>query len=150
MSSNVIVATHELAVSDDRRSRMPKVLDQVLAYGLCTLLIFGVLAFGAVEEWSAFTFEAGAAALFLIWAGKQLALGNVGLSKNPLYLPAILFFVLILAQIVLGTSAYSYVTRHAALQYVSYGIVLLIASECVRAEDARKIFALVMTVFGAM
>jgi len=150
MSSNVIVAGHEPTVSDDGRSNTPKVLDQVLTFALCALLIFGVLAFGAVEAWSTFAFEAGATALFLIWTGKQLALGNVGLSKNPLYLPAILFFVLILAQIVLRTSAYSYVTRYEALQYVSYGIVLLIAAECVRAEDARKIFALVMTVFGAM
>ena len=150
MSSNLIVGPNELKVLNSERSRTPRILDQVLVFGLCALLIFGVLAFGAVEEWSAFTFEAGAAALFLIWAGKQLALGSVGLSKSPLYLPVVLFFVLILAQIVLRTSAYSYVTRHAALQYVSYGIVLLIASECVRAEDARKIFALVMTVFGAM
>ncbi len=150
MSSNVIVATRELEVSDDRRSRTPKILDQVLTYGLCALLIFGVLAFGAVEEWSTFAFEAGAAALFLIWAGKQLAVRNVGLSKNPLYLPAIIFFVLILAQILLRTSAYTYVTRYEALQYVSYGIVLLIAAECVRANDTRRIFALVMTLFGCL
>src|SRR3989475_10616573 len=150
MSSNVIVARHEPTVSDDGRRDTPKVLDQVLTFALCALLIFGVLAFGAVESWSTFAFEAGATALFLIWAGKQLALGNVGLSKNPLYLPAILFFVLILAQIVLRRSAYSYVTRYETLKYVSYGIVLLIAAECVRAEDARKIFALVMTVFGAL
>ena len=150
MSSNVIVARHEPTVSDDGRRNTPKVLDQVLTFALCALLIFGVLAFGAVEAWSTFAFEAGATALFLIWAGKQLALGNVGLSKNPLYLPAILFFVLILAQIVLRRSAYSYVTRYEALQYVSYGIVLLIAAECVRANDTRRIFALVMTLFGCL
>src|SRR5207245_5655707 len=95
-------------------------------------------------------FEDAATALFLIWAGNELAVRNVGLSKTPLYLPAILFFVLILAQIVLRTSAYSYVTRYEALQYVSYGIVLLIAAECVRAQDTRRIFALVMTVFGCL
>ena len=36
------------------------------------------------------------------------------------------------------------------LQYVSYGIVLLIAAECVREEDARKKFALALIVFGAL
>jgi len=150
MSSNIIVDPHELTVLVDRRSRTRRILDHVLIFGLCALLIFGVLAFGAVEEWSTFAFEAGAATLFLIWAIKQLVSRNVELSKNPLYPPAFLFFVLILAQIVLRRSAYSYVTQYEALKYVSYGIVLLIAAECVKAEDARKIFALVMTVFGAM
>src|SRR6267143_6356282 len=103
MSSNLIVGPNELKVLNSERSRTPRILDQVLVFGLCALLIFGVLAFGAVEEWSTFAFEAGAAALFLIWVGKQLAVRNVELSKTPLYLPAILFFVLILAQIVLRT-----------------------------------------------
>ena len=121
----------------------------VLVLGLCCLLIFAVLAFGAVDEWSTFAFEAGAAVLFLVWAGKQLVSGQVKLSKNPLYLPALLFFGLILAQIALRLSAYGYVTKYEALQYVSYGIVLLIGAECVREEGTRKIFALVMIVFGA-
>lgn len=144
-----MVDSNVLTVLEDRRSIMPRILDRVLVFGLCVLLIFGVLAFGAVEEWSTFAFEAGAAALFLVWAGKQIVSRKVGLSNNPLYPPAFLFFAFILAQIVLRTSAYSYVTRYEALKYVSYAIVLLIAAECVRTEDARKIFALVMTVFGA-
>ena len=109
-----------------------------------------MLAFGAVDEWSTFTFEAGAAALFLLWAAKQLVSEQVKLSKNPLYLPIFLFFGLILAQIALRRSAYGYVTKYETLQYVSYGIVLLIAAECVREEDTRKLFAQVMSVFGAL
>ena len=149
MSPKVLVDSYQRTVLNSGRDNAPRILDQGLIFGLCALLIFGVLAFGAVEEWSTFAFEAGAATLFLIWVGQQLVSRNVGLSKNPLYPPAFLFFVLILAQIFLHRSAYSYVTRYEALKYVSYGIVLLIAAECVRAEDARKIFALVMTVFGA-
>jgi O-antigen ligase len=113
-------------------------------------LIFAVLAFGAVDEWSTFTFEAGAAALVLIWAGRQFVSKQVTLSKNPLYPPTFIFFGLILVQIGLRTSAYGYVTKYEALQYVSYGIVLLIAAECVREEDTRRIFALVMILFGAL
>jgi hypothetical protein len=60
-----------------------------------------------------------------------------------------LFFGLILAQVALRRSAYGYVTEYEALQYVSYGIVLLIGAECVREEEARKIFAFVMIFFGA-
>ena len=130
-------------------AREPAKLQQVLVVGLCVLLIFAVLAFGAVNEWSTFAFEAGAAVLFLVWVGQQLVSRQVTLSKNPLYLPAFLFFGLVLAQVALRESAYEYVTKYEALQYVAYGIVLLIGSECVREERARKIFALVMIVFGA-
>jgi O-antigen ligase len=144
---------HDAADSSNlehRRDRPPGILRWVLVLSLCALLIFAVLAFGAVDEWSTFTFEAGAVALFLIWAGKQLVSRQVKLSKNPLYLPTFLFFGLILVQIALRRSAYGYVTKYEALQYVSYGIVLLIAAECVREEDTRRIFALAMIVFGAL
>ena len=128
----------------------PGILRWVLALSLCALLIFAVLAFGAVDEWSTFTLEAGAAALFLVWAGKQLISKRLKLSKNPLYLPTLLFLGLILAQIALRWSAYRYVTKYEALQYVAYGILLLIAAECVRHEDTRRVFALIMIVFGGL
>ena len=102
------------------------------------------------KTWSTFTFEAGAAALFLVWVGKQFVSRQVVLSKNPLYPPALFFFGLILAQVALRRSAYGYVTKYEVLRYVSYGIVLLIASECVRDEDVRKKFALALIVFGAL
>src|SRR5712691_6539802 len=150
MPPSVIVQTKRFPRFEGRCAEQRGILDHVLVLGLCTLLIFAVLAFGTVEEWSIFAFEAGAAALFLVWIGRQLASRQVKLSKNPLYLPASLFFGLVLVQIVLHKSAYLYVTEYAALRYVSYGIVLLIGAECVRSEDARKKFALLMIVFGAL
>src|SRR2546426_1408649 len=136
MSTNVSVDVSAMVSADGQRGKAPGILDWVLVFGLCTLLIFAILAFGAVEEWSTFGLEAGAAALFLIWVGKQLVSGQVNLSKDPLYLPALLFFGLVFAQIALRISAYSYATQYEALQYVCYGIVLLIAAECVRDEEA--------------
>jgi O-antigen ligase len=150
MSSHMVADPTTSVELRSRRGREPGVLGWALVLGLCALLIFAVLAFGAVEEWSTFAFKVGAAVLFLVWAGKQFASGQVKLSKNPLYPPALFFWGLILAQIVLRRSAYAYVTKYEALQYVSFGIVLLIAAECVREEDARKIFALVMVIFGAL
>jgi O-antigen ligase len=61
-----------------------------------------------------------------------------------------LFFVLILGQLGLRISAYGYVTKYEMLKYVSYGIVLLIAAECVRDEGARKKFAFTLIGFGAL
>jgi O-antigen ligase len=108
------------------------------------------LAFGAVDEWSTFTFEAGAAILFLVWAAQQVVSGQVTLSKNPLYLPAALFFVLILGQILLRTTAYNYVTRYETMRYFAYGIVMLVAAECVRGEEVRKKVALGLLAFGTV
>lgn len=150
MSANVSTAASELTGVVGQKNQAPGILDRVLVFGLCTVLIFAIMAFGAVEEWSSFGLEAGAVALLLVWVGKQLVSGQLKVSKNPLYLPALLFFGLIFVQLVIHRSAYSYVTRYEALQYVSYGIVLLIAAECVRDEDARKKFILVFTLFGAL
>jgi O-antigen ligase len=148
IASYVVVDTAD-SISLER-GRESGILRWVIVLGLCALLIFAVLAFGAVEEWSTFAFEAGAAILFLVWAGRQVVSGQVSLSKNPLYLPALLFFLLLLAQVGLRTSAYGYVTRYEVLQYVSYGIILLIAAECVREEDARQKFAMVLILFGVL
>src|ERR1035437_7378944 len=149
ISSYAIVDTTDSIDQKRRHGREPGILQWVLVLGLCILLIFAVLAVGAVDEWSTFAFEAGAAVLFLVWAGKQLVSKELKVSQNPLYPPAFLFFGLILAQIVMRRSAYSYITKYEALQYVSYGIVLLVGAECVREESARKIFAFVMIAFGA-
>jgi len=149
MSSRAFTDTTDSIDHERGQGYEPGILQWALVLGLCILLIFAVLAFGAVEEWSTFAFEVGAAVLFLMWAGKQSVSRRVTLAKNPLYPPALFFFVLILAQIALGRSAYGYMTKYETLQYVSYGIVLLIAVECVREEDARKKFALVLIVFGA-
>jgi O-antigen ligase len=149
ISSYTIVDTTDPIHRARRHAREPEIMEWVLVLGLCSLLIFAVLAFGAVDEWSTFVFEAGAAVLFLVWAGNQVVSRQVKLSKNPLHLPALLFFGLILAQVALRRSAYGYVTEYEALQYISYGIVLLIGAECVKEEEARKIFAFVMIFFGA-
>ena len=68
ISSYAIVDTTHSIRRARRQAREPEIVQWVLVLGLCSLLIFAVLAFGAVDEWSTFVFEAGAAALFLVWA----------------------------------------------------------------------------------
>ena len=150
LSYVIVDTTLDHADKGHGHERAPRVLQSVLVLGLFVVLAFGVLAFGAVDEWSTFAFEAGAGALFLVWAGKQVVSKQLELSKSPLYPPALLFFALIVVQLASRTSAYSYITKYELLQYVSYGIVLLVAAECVRDEDARKQFAFALIVFGAI
>ena len=150
ISSYLVVDTTDSIGLGRRSAHAPGILQWAFVLGLCSVLIFAILAFGAVEEWSTFIFEAGAAVLFLVWAGKQLVSRQLTLSRNPLYPPALFFFVLLLAQIALRTSAYSYVTKYGALQYFSYGMVLLIAAECFRDESDRKNLAIALIVFGVL
>ena len=130
ISSYEIRETSEAIDPQHPRGGELGMLQWALVLGLCALLMFAVLAFGAVEEWSTFAFETGAAVLFLVWAAEQLVARQMTLSKNALYLPALLFFGLVLAQVAMRLSAYGYITKYEALQYVSYGIVLLIGAEC--------------------
>jgi O-antigen ligase len=150
ISSYVIVDRTDSFDLERGRDRKSTVMQWVLVLGLCSVLIFAILAFGAVEEWSTFIFEVGAAVLFLVWAGEQLVSRNVKLSRNPLYVPSLLFFGLLLVQISLHTSAYGYVTKYGAFQYLSYGILLLTAAESVREEKDRRNFALALIIFGAL
>ena len=43
----------------------------MIFYGVFGLLLFGPLAFGAVEPWSIFVLEAGAALLLMLWIIRQ-------------------------------------------------------------------------------
>lgn len=146
----VIVDTASKRERDVPRLRFADIPSRLLVPGLFLLLGFGVLAFGGVYEWSRFVFQIWAGTLLLIWVGQQILSGRVTLSKNPLYLPALLFFVLILAQILVNISAYRYVSEYEALRYVSYGIVLLIAAECVRGETVRKKTIAWLIAFGTI
>jgi O-antigen ligase len=146
--SGTFVETSQVKVGRLRRGERG-FLEIALVIFLCGTLIFAVLAFGAVDDRSTFAFESATAALFLLWMAKQIVRGQLEFSRNPLYRPALVFFGIIAAQLVFRQSAYWYVTKHEALRYVSYGIVFLVAAECVVQEKARRMFALVMGTFGA-
>src|SRR5579862_3225926 len=106
-------------------SKLP--LESILLYGTFGLLLFGPLAFGAVEPWSIFILETGALVLLLTWLGKQVLAGEVKVRWNPAYLPMGAFAVLILAQLVLRRTAYMEETISGALLYCAYGALCFLA-----------------------
>ena len=95
------------------RSQRAEQAGTVLLYGIVGLLLFGPLAFGATEPWSIFLMEAGSAALFLLWIGKQILQDGMKITWNPLFLPMGVFGVLILSQLIFG-SAYWHDTESQA------------------------------------
>jgi O-antigen ligase len=126
----------------------PSLMDTTLLYGTFGLLMFGPIAFGAVEPWSTFILEAGAALLTLLWLAKQWIEGGMTIHWNPLFLPMAAFGLLILLQLVFGTSAYRHATYSLALLYGAYAMLSFLAGQTLlRTIHARKIGSM-LAVFG--
>src|SRR5271165_3670605 len=123
--------------------------EKILLYGIFGLLLFGPLAFGAVEPWSIFVVEAGSAALFVFWVGKQVFDGEIKVRSNPVFLPMGVFGALIVAQLLFRQTAYPHDTVSLALQYFSYAILCFLAGQTLlRGAQARSL-ALIFSVYGA-
>src|SRR6266849_2141158 len=120
-----------------------------LLYGIFGLLLFGPLAFGAVEPWSIFLMEAGSAALFLLWIGKQVLEGELKIRWNPLYLPMGVFGLLIVSQLVFRMTAYPHDTISLALLYLSYAMLCFLAGQALIKGSQARTLALVFSLYGA-
>src|ERR1700719_952958 len=119
------------------RGRMGQI-DSFLLYGTFVVLMFGPIAFGAVEPWSIFVLEAGTAMLFLVWVGKQALDGELRIRTNPLFLPMGVFALLIFSQIIFRLSAYPHDTVSGAMLYCSYAMLCFLAGQSLlRTVQAR-------------
>jgi len=123
-------------------------LGSVLLYGTFCLLMFGPLAFGAVEPWSIFILEAGAVILSALWLAKQWLDGEINILWNPLFLPMAAFGGVIALQFVLRLSVYQHDSIAQAMLYCAYGMLCFLANQnLLRASHARKI-AVIVSLFG--
>jgi len=113
------------------------------------LLLFGPLAFGAVEPWSIFLMEAGSAALFLLWIAKQVLEGEMKIRWNPLFLPMAVFGLLIVSQLVFRMTAYRHDTVSLALLYLSYALLCFLAGQTLIKGSQARSLALVFSLYGA-
>jgi O-antigen ligase len=123
-------------------------LDSVTLYGTIGLLLFGPLAFGAVESWSLLVDELGAVLLFLLWAVRQAISREPLATTNPLFLPMASFAALIFVQIAIGATAYPYVTRSHALLYTAYGLLVFLVVQCVRRTSQVNALAFMISAYG--
>ena len=123
-------------------------LHLALVYGLCVLLSFGPLAFGATEPWSVAILEMGTALLMLLWMAKQVALGRVKIRLSPLYRPMALLAALVLFQLVTGMTAYRSITLSKALLFLTYAALLFLVSHTLRSDRDLRIFTTWFSVFG--
>ena len=123
-------------------------IDAVLLYGTFGLLMFGPIAFGAVEPWSIFILEAGALFLTLLWLSKQWLNNEIVLVWNPIFLPMAFFGVLIAVQIVFRLSAYRHDTIAEAMLYCAYAMLCFLATQVLRRSSQARTVGLILAVFG--
>lgn len=131
-------------------SRSAAPLNLVLFCGLCMLLAFGPLAFGAVEEWAICAIEVTTAALFAIWALREIASGQVTITRSPLFIPIVLFAALVIAQLALHRTAYWYATWVRALLWAAYGLLFFLVNQTFREARLWKWFGIFLTIYGSL
>ncbi|MGH9522535.1 MAG: O-antigen ligase family protein [Terriglobales bacterium] len=135
-------------VSPASPRRKAQAMEEVLFYGLVALLVFGPLAFGAVEEWSVFVLRVTAILLVVLWAGLRAFAGRLTVIDNPLYLPMIAFALIVGTQYLFGLTAYGYATHEEALNYVAYGALMFVAAQVLHTPGALRRFTIILSVVG--
>jgi len=127
----------------------PKLTNSALLAGAGGILLIAPLAFGAVEPWSIFALETSSVLLLMVWGWRQMALQELDVSFQALYLPMSAFFSLALLQWVLGTTAYRLATYQHLLLYAAYGMVVFVTTQSLRRAAHFTWLAKVVTIYGA-
>ena len=108
--------------------------------GICCLLAFGVLAFGATEEWSQAVLEVGAAVLLVVWAVRQYRKKAEQLSIPPEFLPLCAFTLVVVLQLVFHLTASRYYTRIELQLLITYLIVVFLMSQAFSRKGHWRVF----------
>ena len=116
--------------------------------GICALLMFSILSFGAVEPWSITILEVGSVVLFMAWAGGQFISGEIKIRSSPLYLPVALFGLAVILQLSFNLTAYRYATLIAGLEYVAYAVLLFLTIQSLVNAQCSKVVIWILVLFG--
>ncbi len=118
-----------------------------LRIGICALIIFGIAAHGAVENWAQAVLETGAALLFIAWAVRQYFTDRE-IVLSPLLLPLIALSLLALGQLVFRGTASPYDTRIDLQLLLTYALLLFLATQLFRTADDWRGFVWFIMFFG--
>src|SRR5271165_2535036 len=123
-------------------------IETILLYGTFGLLMFGPVAFGAVEPWSTFILEAGSVVLMAVWLRRQFLDGELTIEWNPLFLPMAGFGALILLQIIFGVSAYRHDTISGAMLYCAYAMLCFLSAQTLLRSSQARTIAVILALYG--
>jgi hypothetical protein len=114
--------------------------NDVVLYGIASLLLFCPLAFGAVEPWAIFTLQSVTTILFMVWMFAKMRADQPAILWTPIFPPMLAFGALICIQLLPGISSYRHATYSGLLLYVAYGLAcFLITQTLTRTTHIRKL-----------
>src|SRR5919109_257653 len=116
--------------------------------GLLILLIFGPLAFGAVEPWAVMIQEVGAAALAAFWLSGSWQ--QLPARSAPLLWPWVALAGIVALQILLHSTVYLHGTMAAGLQAAAYFFIFLVSAGVLSEPENAKTFARTLAIFGTL
>ncbi|HTX16692.1 MAG TPA: O-antigen ligase family protein [Candidatus Baltobacteraceae bacterium] len=115
---------------------------RVVRIGICVLIAFGVLTFGAVQTWSRSILEIGAALLLVYWAALVASRKeDAKIQWNPLNWPLLAFIAIGLLQLLFHGTAYPFLTRVQLLKLAVYFIVLFLSAQAFRSRADLEVLA---------
>jgi O-antigen ligase len=118
-----------------------------LRIGICALIVFGIAAHGAVENWAQAILETGAALLFIAWAVRQY-FTDTEVVLSPLLFPLIALSLLALGQLAFRGTVSPYDTRLDLQLLLTYAILLFLATQLFRTADDWRGFVWFIMFFG--
>jgi O-antigen ligase len=139
---------HLTPIVDSSNSTWSGPLRFASCYVTIALLVFGPLAFGAVEPWSMFILHIGAVGAFILWILSIVTARRAQLELQAIHLPPFIFACVVIGQIFLGGSAYRHETVTQFMNFVAYGLLFLIATDIFRNEREVRTLCLTLAVLG--
>lgn len=118
-----------------------------LRIGICALVVFGIAAHGAVEDWARAVLETGAGLLFVAWAVWQY-FQEREIVLSPLLPPLLALSLVALGQIVFRGTVSPYQTRLELQLLLAYAIVLFLACQAFRTASDWRGFVWFLMSFG--
>jgi len=103
---------------------------RVIRLGICGLLAFAVLSFGAVEEWSQALLGVGAALLLVYWALRQYILDAEQISIPQEIVPLCAFALFGALQFVFSLTASRFATRMELQLLCTYLMLMFLMAQC--------------------
>jgi O-antigen ligase len=119
-----------------------------LRAGICVLLAFAVLAFGAVEEWAQAVLEIGFCVLLVYWAARMLQKKWDQIYFSPLLPPLAAFATIVAVQMALHKTVSIYNTRVALQLLVAYLILVFLMSQAYQRTTHWRTFIWFLMLLG--
>ena len=121
---------------------------KLLQIGLCAVLVFAIVAHGAVEDWARAVLETSAGLLFLFWAARAYLTREECVFISPLLPPLLALIFLALGQFLFRGTASPYDTRIDLQLLIALTLLLFLATQAFRTSDDWRFFVWFIMSFG--